>query len=118
MSYMLIVRKPRGQRLERTEEEGQATYDSMLNFADSLAKRGVLLAAESLRDDSEGVRISTREGKTTIVDGPFTESKEMVGGIFLLDVTTREEAVVIARQCPAVEFATLEVRELAPCNER
>ena len=52
----------------------------------------------------------------TLVDGPFAEAKEMVGGFYLLDVATRDEAVAIARQCPAVDFATVEVRECAPCH--
>lgn len=50
-----------------------------------------------------------------MVDGPFAEAKEMVGGIFLLDCKTREEALAIAAQCPAAEWATIEVRALGPC---
>lgn len=116
MAYLLIVREPRGQRAERNEEAGAQIYQSMLNYGADLAKRGILVAAESLRDDSHGVRISIREGKTVLVDGPFTESKEMIGGFFLLDVSRQEEAIELARQCPAVKFATIEIRELAPCN--
>ena len=116
MAYLLLIREPRGQRAERNEEEGKQAYESMLKFGEGLAKRGILVAAESLRDDSHGVRISIRDGKTGLVDGPFTESKEMVGGFFLLDVTSKQEAIEVAKQCPAAKFATVEVRELAPCN--
>ena len=63
----------------------------------------------------DAMRISIRDSKTTLIDGPFTESKEMVGGFFLLDVASAQEAIEIARQCPAAEFATVEVREVAPC---
>jgi hypothetical protein len=49
------------------------------------------------------------------MDGPFAEAKEMVGGFFLLDCATREEAVAIAGRCPAAEWATVEVRETGPC---
>ena len=115
MAYLLLIREPRGQRAERTEEEGKQAYESMLQFGDSLAKRGILVAAESLSDDSQGVRVSIREGQTHLVDGPYTESKEMVGGFFLLDVSRKQEAIEIAKQCPAAKFATVEVRELAPC---
>ena len=62
----------------------------------SLKERGVLRASQSLRTDTEGVRVRVRDGKSTLVDGPFSESKEMVGGYFILDVETREEAVTIA----------------------
>lgn len=117
MAYLLIVRERRGQRAERTEAEGKETYDAMLRFGEALAKRGVLIAAESLMDDSRGVRVSIRDGETQLRDGPFTESKEMVGGFFLLDTASQEEAIEIARQCPAATFATVEVRELAPCYQ-
>jgi hypothetical protein len=115
MAYLLLIREPRGQRAERNAEQGRQAYESMLKFGEGLAKRGILVAAESLRDDSHAVRISIRDGQTGLVDGPFTESKEMVGGFFLLDVTSKQEAIEIAKQCPAARFATVEVRELAPC---
>ncbi|MET0066008.1 MAG: YciI family protein [Candidatus Thiodiazotropha sp.] len=118
MAYLLIIREPRGQRAKRSEEQGKQVYDEMLKFGEGLAKRGLLVAAESLRDDSHGVRVSLRDGKTNLMDGPFTESKEMIGGFFLIEVDQREEAIEIARQCPAAAFATLEVRELAPCYTR
>ena len=89
MSYMLLIAEPPGQR----------------------AERGV----ESLANDAKGVRVQVRDGRSRLVDGPFTEAKEMIGGFFLLDVATRDEAVAIAQACPAAEWATVEVRELGPC---
>jgi len=115
MSYMLLILEPPGQRAERTEAEGHAVYDRMLGFAAELKARGVLKAAESLRTDTDGVRIRTGPGRSQTLDGPFTEAKEMIGGFFLLDCATREEAIAIARQCPAAEWATVEVRSLGPC---
>ncbi|MCB1961442.1 MAG: dehydrogenase [Rhodocyclaceae bacterium] len=117
MAYLLLIHEPRGQRAERSDEEGRRVYASMLAFAEGLAKRGLLVAAESLRDDQSAVRVSIRAGQPTLIDGPFTETKEMIGGFFLLDVGSRQEAIEIARQCPAAQFATVEVRELAPCHE-
>jgi hypothetical protein len=113
--YMLLIVEPRGQRQDRTEEQGRGRYDSMLEFAAGLKKRGLLIAAESLRSDSAGVRVQLRNGKRTTVDGPFSESKEMVGGFFLLNTESRDEAVAIAAQCPAAQWATVEVREFGAC---
>ena len=79
--------------------------------------RGVYKASESLRSVSEGVRIAVRGGKRVVADGPFAESKEMVGGFFLLDCRTREQAIAIAGECPATEWGTVEVREVGPCYE-
>ena len=76
----------------------------------------MLRAVESLASqDGRAARIKVREGRAQVVDGPFAEAKEMVGGFFLLDVASRDEAVAIARECPAAEWATVEVREVAPC---
>ncbi|HEY9110941.1 MAG TPA: YciI family protein [Rhodanobacteraceae bacterium] len=115
MAYMLFVAEPRGQRAERTEEEGKALYQRMLDYADELKSRGVLRAYSSLRNDSEGQRLQIRAGKRSLRDGPFAEAREMIGGFFLVDCATREEAVELAAICPAAEWATMEVRETGPC---
>lgn len=116
MQYLLLIVEPRGQREERTPEEGQAVYGEMLRFADELGRRGQLKIAQSLRSDTEGVRVSVRDGKRALLDGPFAEAKEMVGGFFLVDCASRDEAVAIAAECPAARWATVEVRELGPCH--
>jgi hypothetical protein len=115
MAYMLFVAEPRGQRAERTEEEGKALYQRMLDYAEDLKARGVLRAYSSLRNDSEGQRLEMRGGKRSLRDGPFAETREMIGGFFLVDCATREEAVELAALCPAAEWATMEVRETGPC---
>lgn len=117
MPYMLIIHEPVDQRDIRTEEEGRAVYDRMLRFADDLKSKGLLLGAESLSPQTKAARVQVRSGKPQILDGPFAEAKEMVGGFFLVDCATREEAIAIASQCPAAEWCTVEVRGLAPCYE-
>ena len=117
MAYMLLILETREQRFERGEEEGRKVYQRMLDFAAELASRGVLESAQSLVTDSSGIRVQVRAGQRTLLDGPFTETKEMVGGFFLLRCQTRQEAIEIAAACPAAEWATVEVRELGPCFE-
>ncbi len=112
---MLLIVEPAGQRRERSEDEGRQLYQRMLDFGADLKARGLLVASESLRSDHEGVRVKVRNGRQTLVDGPFSESKEMVGGFFLLDCDSRAQAIAIAAECPAAEWATVEVRELGPC---
>jgi hypothetical protein len=116
MAYMLFVAEPRGQRAERTEEEGKALYARMERYADELKSRGVLRAYSSLRNDADGQRLQIRDGKRSLRDGPFAEAREMIGGFFLVDCATREEAVELAALCPAAEWATMEVRETGPCH--
>lgn len=115
MTFALLIIEPAGQRNERSEEEGRQLYDSMLRFSESLKERGLLVISQSLRTDAEGVRVQVQQGKRKLVDGPFSESKEMVGGFFLLNCADKAEAVEIAAACPAAEWATVEVRELGPC---
>ncbi|BAU47331.1 dehydrogenase [Sulfurifustis variabilis] len=115
MAYLLLIVEPRDQRRGRTPEEGKRAYEEMVRFGDGLKARGLLRASESLRSDTDGVRVSVRGGKRKLLDGPFAEAKEMVGGFFLVDCETKEQAIAIAAECPAAAWATVEVREIAPC---
>lgn len=115
MPYMLLIHEPVGQRQARGEAEGRVVYGRMLDFAADLKARGLLLATESLQSQDQASRVQVRGGRVSVLDGPFAEAKEMVGGFFLLACDTREEAVAIASQCPAAEWACLEVRGLGPC---
>jgi len=117
MPYVLLIIERPGDRAQRGRAEGEALYDRMLEFSADLRARGLLSVAQSLASDVSGVRVRGRGASATIVDGPFVESKEMIGGFFLLNCATRAEAVAIAHECPAAEWATVEVRELGPCFE-
>ncbi|RDK02151.1 YciI family protein [Paraburkholderia lacunae] len=115
MSYMLLIVEPPEQRIERGEAAGREVYDEMVRFAADLKERGKLLAVESLTSTDDAVRVQVREGRARLLDGPFAEAKEMIGGFFLLDCETREEAVAIAQACPAASWCTVEVRKVGPC---
>lgn len=117
MAYMLLIIEPPQQRRTRTEAEGRQAYARMLRFGEQLQARGLLHASESLASLNNAARVEVRNGKAHVRDGPFAEAKEMVGGFFLLDCKTRDEAVAIASECPAASWCTVEVRELAPCFE-
>jgi hypothetical protein len=115
MPYMLVILEDPAQRGTRTREQGEAVFQRMLDFGSRLKAQDKLLAMESLASQQTAARVQVRSGKAQVLDGPFAEAKEMIGGFFLLDVKTREEALALARECPAAEWATVEVRETAPC---
>lgn len=115
MSYMLLVVEPQGQRATRTDAEGRELYDRMVRFSEELKEQGLLTISQSLKSDTGAARVKLRGGSTMVTDGPFAETKEVIGGFFLLTCNTREEAIEIARRCPAAQWATVEVRELGPC---
>ncbi len=116
MPYMLLVMEAKGRRDGRPVELAQKECEDMNAFADGLKARGVHLASQSLRSLTDGARVETRGGKRAVIDGPFAEAKELVGGFFLLDVATREQAVALAAECPAAAWASIEVREVGPCT--
>jgi hypothetical protein len=115
MPYLLLIVEPRERRRNRPAEEARLAYERMVRFTEDLKARGLHKASDSLKSDAEGVRIEVRGGKRSVIDGPFVESKEIVGGFFLLDCETKEQAITIAGECPAAEWASVEVREIGPC---
>ncbi|HUK00704.1 MAG TPA: YciI family protein [Steroidobacteraceae bacterium] len=117
MPYVLLVVEPVGQRDTRSESEGRALYERMLRFSEDLKSRGLLTLTQSLKSQAAAVRLTRQGNRVAMVDGPFAEAKEMIGGFFLLTCESREQALAIARECPAAEWATIEVRELGPCYQ-
>jgi len=119
MAYMLLIVEARGQRDLQSTAEARVRYDEMMAFGKDLQDRGLLRASESLSTDDNAVRVShvntATQQRPQLRDGPFSEAKEMVGGFFLIDVATRDEAVAIALRCPAARWSCVEVRECAPC---
>ena len=117
MPHMLLMVEPVGQRSTRTVAEGEAAYASMVRFGEDLKARGLLLASESLQSTANAVRVNISGGRAHVLDGPFAEAKEMVGGFFLLATESRAEAVEIAKQCPAAQWLTVEVRGIGTCSD-
>ena len=115
--YMLLIIEPTGQRTERGPEGGRQVYDRMVRFAADLKERGILQGTNSLASTRSATRIQVREGRHVLIDGPFAEAKEMVGGYFLLNCESRDQALAIAGACPAAEWATIELRAVGPCYE-
>ena len=115
MAYALLIVEPAGQRQTRSEAQGRRLYEEMLRFGADLSAKGLLTLSQSLASDASGARVRIQGNQTTVLDGPFAEAREMIGGFFLLTCRTRAEAIAIAGQCPAAHWATVEVRELGPC---
>ena len=115
MTYALLVVEQPGQRSTRTEAEGREAYGRMVRFSEDLKRRGLLTISQSLKIGDSDARVRMRDGAPIVMDGPFAEIKEVIGGFFLLTCDTREQALQIARECPAAQWATIEVREMGPC---
>jgi hypothetical protein len=90
---------------------------AMMKCNEELKKAGVLLALDGLHPPSSGAQVSFKGGKPTVTDGPFAEVKEVLGGYWMIDVRSREEAIEWARRCPASEDDVIEIRRVLEVSE-
>jgi hypothetical protein len=90
---------------------------AMMKYNEELKKAGVLLALEGLHPPASGARVSFKGGKRTVIDGPFAEVKEVLGGYWMIDVRSRGEAIEWARRCPASENDVIEIRRVHEMSE-
>ncbi len=112
MRFMLLV-IPRGYEKAAPGSMPDAKLvERMSRYNDSLKKAGVLLALDGLQPPSAGARVSFSGGKPRVTDGPFAESKEVIGGYWMIQVKSREEAVEWARRAPMPDGDIIEVRQV------
>ena len=85
---------------------------AMMKYNEALQRAGVLLALDGLHPPSMGARVSFAGGKAKVIDGPFSEAKEVVGGYWMIQVKSKEEAIEWAKRCPGSENEVIEVRQV------
>jgi hypothetical protein len=85
---------------------------AMMKYNEALKDAGVLITLDGLHPPSTGARVSFAGGKPLVTDGPFTEAKEVLGGYWMIDVKSREEAIAWAKKCPASENEIIEIRQV------
>ena len=90
---------------------------AMMKYNEALQKAGVLLALDGLHPPSMGARVSFAGGKPKVSDGPFAEAKEVLGGYWMIDVKSKEEAIAWASRCPAGDNEIIEVRQVQEMGE-
>jgi hypothetical protein len=101
---------------ERAEEKGALPNEqeiaTMMKYNEDLTKAGVLLGLDGLHPSAKGAQIRFEGGKRHVTDGPFAEAKEVLGGYWLIQVKSREEAIEWATRCPASDGQRIEVRQV------
>jgi hypothetical protein len=85
---------------------------AMMKYNEALKDAGVLITLDGLHPPSAGARVSFATGKPLVTDGPFTEAKEVLGGYWMIDVASREEAIAWATKCPASSNEIIEIRQV------
>src|ERR1700716_518190 len=90
---------------------------AMMKYNQALKDAGVLIALDGLHPPSTGARVSFASGKPVVTDGPFTEAKEVLGGYWMIDVKSREEAIAWATKCPASSNEIIEIRQVQEMSD-
>ncbi len=110
MKYILLVHHDEESFRRRPEAERSAMLQESVALTHELHHSGSYRAAAPLHPSSETVCVRVRDGKPLITDGPFAETREQLGGYFLVDVRNRDEAVQIAARIPGARIGTVEIR--------
>lgn len=118
MRYMMLM-IPAGYESTApgTMPEDRERIAAMMRYNESLQKAGVLLACDGLHPPSMGARVSFAGGKPKVRDGPFAEAKEVLGGYWLIDARSRDEAIAWASRCPAADNEVIEVRQVQEIDD-
>jgi hypothetical protein len=112
MRYMMLMIPKGYENAQPGTMPDAAAVSAMMKYNEELQKAGVLLALDGLHPPSSGARISFQGGKPKVTDGPFAEAKEVVGGYWMIQVKSKEEAIEWARRCPASDNEIIEVRQV------
>jgi hypothetical protein len=113
---MLMIPKGYETAAPGTAPDAKAV-EAMMKYNESLQKAGVLLALDGLHPPSTGARVSVPGGRPKVTDGPFAEAKEVIGGYWMIDVTSKAEAVEWAKRCPAGENEVIEIRQVQEMSD-
>ena len=90
---------------------------AMMKYNTALKEAGVLITCDGLHPPSTGARVKFKGGKPTVIDGPFAETKEVIGGYWMIEVGSREEAIAWASRCPASDNEVIEVRRVQEMSD-
>jgi len=112
MRFMMLVIPQDYQKAAPDAAPDAKLVERMMKYNEDLAKAGVLLSLDGLKPPSAGVRVSFTGGKPKVTDGPFAEAKECVGGYWMIQVKSKEEAIEWAKRAPMPDGETIEVRQV------
>ena len=116
MQYMILIQSDEQARAALSEDERNAMFAEYYDYSDSIGD--VTLSSAPLEPSTATTTVRVRNGETLVTDGPFAETKEQLGGYYLIEVDTLDEALAIAARCPGARHGAVEVRPLMPVPAR
>jgi hypothetical protein len=111
MQYIMLIM---GDESRFNQEQDSPVNPEFQAYVQALTKAGVMVGGERLRPSRATKRVSVREGKAKVIDGPYVDTREQLGGYFIIDVPGEKEALEWAERCPAALYGTIEVRAVVP----
>ena len=112
MQYLLLINDDESQWGSMSEDERNGVYAEYGRYTQDLQSRGILVGANQLQPGSTATVVHVEDGKTITTDGPFAETKEVLGGYYLIDVETLDEALEWAAKIPSARYGHIEVRPI------
>ncbi len=112
MQYLLLLYSDYNHFLQLTPEETQQALGAYRAYNEALNKAGVYVGSNRLRPTTTATTVRTSNGKTQVLNGPYVETKEQLGGYFLIDVPDLDAALSWASRCPGASHGTVEVRPI------
>jgi hypothetical protein len=114
MQFLLLIYHSEAEWTRRNTAEQEAIYLEYRELIQELRESGQLIRGHQLKSAANSVTVRVRNGESGTIDGPFAETKEQLGGYFLVQVNTLEEAVGIAARIPSARTGVIEIREIIP----
>jgi hypothetical protein len=112
MKYLLAIYADEAEWGELSEEDRQAMYVEYARFAEDMGRRGMMIDGAVLRPTAAATTVRVRDGRTLVTDGPFAETKEQLGGYFVVECESIDDAIEAAGQMPTARHGCIEVRPL------
>ena len=110
MQYMLLIYERESDQSGRGETESKTIFQEYMTFTKDIVTSGHLRAGDALQPVATATTIRVRDGKTLTTDGPFAETREQLGGYYLVEANNLDEAIAIAARIPSARYGSIEVR--------
>lgn len=114
MQYLLLIYGNEAQMSTRSEPEQKAILNEFMDFTKTIAKSGHLRGGNELNVTTTAATVRVRDKKRMVTDGPFAETKEQLGGYYLVEAADLEEAIGLAARIPSARWGSIEVRPIIP----
>jgi hypothetical protein len=112
MRYALLIYASEQEWAAQSEEQSQAVNQEYMAFTKDIIDRGLMKGGDALQPTATATTVRVRDGETLTTDGPFAETKEQLGGYYVVDCPSLDEAIQAAARCPGARYGSMEVRPI------